>query len=77
VKKEPALEKDHDEAAAFEAASSAVRARIGISSKEEYLKLERAAGEAWLRVERARRALNDHIRDHGCNARIASAGSNI
>lgn len=57
------LERDHDDAtAAFETAGATIQARIGISSKDEYVRLERTAEEAWMRLQRARRALDDHIR---------------
>jgi hypothetical protein len=70
------LEKDHDDVTiAFENARAVVQARIGISSKDEYVRLERAAGEAWTRLERVRRAIEGHIRDHGCKGHGAKSAS--
>ena len=61
------LERDHDHAAAaLESAHAAGRAKIGISLRDEFARLEREAEEAWMHLQRARRALSDHIRDHGC-----------
>jgi len=66
------LERDHDDAAAaLESAREAVRAKIGISLRDEYARLEHAAEEAWMHLQRARRALSDHIRDHGCKGFVA------
>lgn len=61
------LERRHERAAkAFEAARTAIRTRVGKSPKEEYLLLDRAADQAWDRLVRARRALDNHIGKHGC-----------
>ncbi len=61
------LDRRHDAAGkSFEAARAAVRERVGKSSKEEFIELDRAADQAWNRLQRARRALDKHIREHGC-----------
>lgn len=52
--------------AAFDSARSAVRQRVGTSSKAEYLALDRATDLAWDLLQRAIKELATHIRDHGC-----------
>lgn len=51
---------------AFETARTVVRLKVGKSSKEEYLTLDRGADQAWDRMLRVRKALAAHIREHGC-----------
>jgi hypothetical protein len=52
--------------AKFSEAVKDLRRKIGISAKEEYVGLERAANEARLKSEEARLALEQHTVDHGC-----------
>ena len=51
---------------AFDGARNAVRRRVGRSSKDEYLTLDRAADLAWDCLQQAMRELASHIREHGC-----------
>ena len=68
------LEKDHDEAqAAVEAAGNLLRSRIGVSQRDEYDRLSRAADDAWNRLNHARGRLDHHIRKHGCQAQCSAA----
>ena len=60
---------------AFDIAQNAVREKVGKSSKEEYLALDRTVNEAWDTVQRCRRALAVHMAEHGCGlAGALSAG---
>ena len=52
--------------AAFDTARTAIRQKVGTSSKEEFLTLERAADLSWDRLQQAGRDLATHIREHGC-----------
>lgn len=52
--------------AAFDTARSAIRQKVGTSSKAEYLTLDRAADLAWDQLQRAIKELATHIREHGC-----------
>lgn len=52
--------------AAFDLARLRVSSRIGTSPKEEYESLLRAADLSWQGVQRAREALDLHIRKHDC-----------
>jgi hypothetical protein len=61
------LSKEHVEAGiAFDDARQALQARIGVSSREEFLTLDQAAERAWASLQHARQALDNHIRNHGC-----------
>ena len=63
------LEKEHvDAGAAFDAARAMLRNRIGVSPKGEYERLNAAAEEAWGALNGARKRLDEHIREHGCEA---------
>lgn len=61
------LSQEHfDAGVVFDAARQALQARIGVSSKEEFLALDQAAERAWANLQNARQALDNHIRNHGC-----------
>ena|ERR1700680_117925 len=68
------LERERREArAGFVAADENLRNKIGVSAKEEFLSLNRVVEEAWGRLQRARHALDQHIREHGCEDEATSA----
>lgn len=50
----------------FSAAVTDLRRKIGVSAKQEYESLNRAANEARLASEQARLALEHHIAAHNC-----------
>jgi hypothetical protein len=61
------LERSYKEAeAAFDTVRTAIRQKVGSSSKNEYVILARAEDLAWYRLQRAMRELATHIREHGC-----------
>ena len=58
------IKKEIEEAnLAFEVASAKVRARIGISPREEYEKLLLALEESWLRLKSLRNRLDRRMRE--------------
>lgn len=62
------LDREHSEAGlAFQAARKVLVDKVGICPKEEYISLNRAVDTTWEAVQRARGALDDHIRSHGCH----------
>jgi len=68
------LEKEHHEAgAAFDAARQRLQARIGVSSQSEFRLLDQAVEEAWSNVQKARNALDRHIREHPCEKACSGA----
>lgn len=68
------LEKKHAEAgAALDAARKLLQKKRGTTSKEEFSSLSRAVEQGWTNVQRARRALDKHVREHGCG--IAGAAT--
>jgi hypothetical protein len=54
------------ETSKFSAAVKELNQRIGISPREEYERLDRAANEARVKSEQARLALEQHIAAHRC-----------
>jgi len=50
----------------FSEAVTELRKKMGISEKEEYERLDRAANEARVKSEQARLALEQHIAAHRC-----------
>lgn len=50
----------------FSEAVSELRQKMGVSPKEEYERLDRAANEARVKSEQARLALEQHIAAHRC-----------
>jgi hypothetical protein len=50
----------------FSGAVSELRKKMGISAKDEYERLDRAANEARVRSEQARLGLEQHISAHRC-----------
>ena len=50
----------------FSVAVTELRRKIGVSAKQEYESLNRAANEARLESEHARLALEHHIASHNC-----------
>ena len=52
--------------AKFSGVVTELRQRIGVSTKVEYERLNRAANEARVKSEQARLALEQHIAAHGC-----------
>jgi hypothetical protein len=62
------LQKEHAEAgAAFDAARKALQSRIGVSPRNEFLALDQAAERAWANLQHAHQALDEHLREHGCD----------
>ena len=58
----------HQEAVGnFERVEAQLHEKIGTSSKEEFQRLQQAVDQAWATANTARTALEQHIRDHGCN----------
>jgi hypothetical protein len=51
---------------ALDTARSAIRQKVGKSSRDEYLTLDSAVDIAWDRLQHARTELATHIREHGC-----------
>ena len=51
---------------AFNTARTAIRQKVGKSSKTEFLSLDREVDEAWARLQSAMREFATHIRVHGC-----------
>lgn len=55
-----------------------LRAKIGVSSKEEYSRLDAAADTAWQALNKARKGLHEHLLQHGCGDRgetVSKSGS--
>ncbi len=52
--------------AKFSEAVTELQQKIGVSPKQEYERLDRAANEARVRSEQARLALEQHIAAHEC-----------
>lgn len=52
----------------FVTALATIRQRVGRSPKDEYVSLDRSGDQAWDRLERARNALDSHVRQHGCGS---------
>lgn len=52
----------------YQAAREALENRIGVSPREEFLRLSNAIDEAWVEVERAQYLLDQHTKEHGCEA---------
>jgi hypothetical protein len=50
----------------FSDAVAELRRKMGVSAKEEYERLDRAANKARVKSEQARLALEQHIAAHGC-----------
>ena len=50
----------------FSAAVTELNHKIGISPKEEYERLDRAANESRVKSEQARLALEQHVAAHRC-----------
>lgn len=60
-------EKEHAQAGAeFDASRENLQARIGTCSEDEFLSLSRKVEQGWAALVRARVALDEHIREHGC-----------
>jgi transposase len=56
------LEREHVEAeAAFDGAQARLRTKMGVSPKEEFIRLSNAVDQAWKRLVQARSALDHHI----------------
>jgi hypothetical protein len=71
------LEKQHAESgAAFDAARQRLQSRIGVSLKNEFLSLDRTADEAWSNLQKVRKALDQHIREHRCELDGVAARTN-
>ena len=51
---------------AFDIGRTAIRQKVGTSSKAEYITLDRAADLAWDRLQHAMMELATHVREHGC-----------
>ena len=65
LKERTRLKKEHEEArAAFDATRSAVQARIGVCTRDEFASLSRAVDKAWDVLHSTRFALDEHIRQH-------------
>ena len=61
------LASDYEAATArFSTAVRELNQKIGVSPKEEYERLDRAANEARVKSEQARLALEQHIAVHRC-----------
>ena len=61
------LESSYKEAeTAFDTVRTAIRQKVGTSSKNEYVILARAEDLAWYRLQHAASELATHIREHGC-----------
>ena len=45
---------------------SVLKSRLGILSRDEYLKIQRFTEEARVRAEEARLALQKHVQEHDC-----------
>lgn len=50
----------------FSDAVAELRRKMGVSTREEYERLDCAANEARVKSEQARLALEQHIAGHGC-----------
>ena len=66
-REKPQLECSYKEAeATFDTARTAIRQKVGKSSKAEYLTLAAAADIAWDRLRDAGKELATRLREHGC-----------
>jgi hypothetical protein len=50
------------------AARQNLQARIGVSSKADFVALDQAFDEAWSHLQRTSNAVDQRIRNHGCEA---------
>ncbi len=50
----------------FASSERTLQTRIGVTSKREFKALSHSVDTAWDELKRARFALDDHIRSHGC-----------
>jgi hypothetical protein len=61
------LDQEHSQAEArYEAARATLDSKVGITSRDEFLRLTHAIDEAWVALERARYLLDRHVKEHGC-----------
>jgi hypothetical protein len=52
--------------AAFDAADQRLRKQMGVCPKDELQSLDQTLNDIWIKLLRARTALDRHIREHGC-----------
>jgi hypothetical protein len=63
------LEAEHESAGKrVDEARRLLDLKIGVTSQSEFKALDNAADEVWKRAQAARLALDEHIREHGCEA---------
>jgi hypothetical protein len=61
------LQKAHSDAGeAFDLARQALQIRMGVCPKDEFRLLDQATKKAWENLQGAHKALDNHIRTHGC-----------
>ncbi len=61
------LDLDHSQAKArHQAARETLDSKIGVSTRDEFLRLSHAIDHAWDARERARYLLEQHLQEHGC-----------
>lgn len=66
IEKERLMRSYQKAAAAYSDAVTLLQQKMGISPREEYDRMNRAADAARLNTEGARLALEQHRADHGC-----------
>jgi len=63
------LEQQHDRAGArFDDARQRLRERMGVCPKDEFVRLSDDMDRAWIALDQAQMALDEHIRTHSCLA---------
>jgi hypothetical protein len=69
------LEKEYLQAKArYEAARETLDTKMGVTSRDEFLRLTHAIDETWVALERARYLLDRHVKEHGCEQSLEASG---
>jgi hypothetical protein len=61
------LEREHSQAKTrYDAARETLESKMGVTSRDEFLRLTHSIDETWVALERARYLLDRHVTEHGC-----------